>query len=54
MDMYNNEILSYRISEKPNALAIMEGLEEYIAITASRLIAPIVAPSIRIKGGLIK
>ncbi|WP_316245003.1 IS3 family transposase, partial [Enterococcus raffinosus] len=28
MDMYNSEILSYRISEKPNALAIMEGLEE--------------------------
>ena len=34
MDMYNSEILSYRISEKPNALAIMEGLEEAIAITA--------------------
>ncbi len=33
MDMYNSEILSYRISEKPNALAIMEGLEEAIAIT---------------------
>ena len=28
MDMFNSEILSYRISEKPNALAIMEGLEE--------------------------
>lgn len=30
MDMYNGEIISYRISEKPNALAIMEGLEEAI------------------------
>lgn len=33
MDLYNSEILSYRISEKPNALAIMEGLEETIQIT---------------------
>ena len=33
MDFYNSEILSYRISEKPNALAIMEGLEEAIQIT---------------------
>lgn len=33
MDLYNNEILSYRISEKPNALAIMEGLEEAIQLT---------------------
>ncbi|WP_430608171.1 IS3 family transposase [Enterococcus sp. AZ170] len=33
MDMYNSEILSYRISEKPNALAIMEGLEEAIKLT---------------------
>ncbi|MGG5343972.1 transposase [Enterococcus sp. AZ020] len=33
MDMYNSEILSYRISEKPNALAVMEGLEEAIQIT---------------------
>jgi len=33
MDLYNSEILSYRISEKPNALAIMEGLEEAIQIT---------------------
>lgn len=34
MDMYNNEILAYRISEKPNALAIMEGLEEAINCTS--------------------
>lgn len=33
MDMYNSEILSYRISEKPNAVAIMEGLEEAIMLT---------------------
>ncbi|STD22567.1 transposase [Enterococcus mundtii] len=33
MDLYNSEIISYRISEKPNALAIMEGLEEAIQIT---------------------
>ncbi|WP_420856638.1 IS3 family transposase [Tetragenococcus osmophilus] len=33
MDLYNSEILSYRISEKPNAMAIMEGLEEAIEIT---------------------
>lgn len=33
MYLYNSEILSYRISEKPNALAAMEGLEEAIQIT---------------------
>lgn len=33
MDLYNSEILSYRISEKPNALAVMEGLEEAIQVT---------------------
>ncbi|MBJ8157192.1 IS3 family transposase [Enterococcus faecium] len=33
MDMFNSEILSYRISEKPNALAVMEGLEESIQTT---------------------
>ncbi|OTO20160.1 transposase [Enterococcus sp. 3H8_DIV0648] len=34
LDMYNSEIISYRISEKPNALAIMEALEEAIHVTA--------------------
>ncbi|EOS8022016.1 IS3 family transposase [Enterococcus faecium] len=33
MDMFNSEILSYRISEKPNALAVMEGLEEAVQTT---------------------
>ncbi|WP_443081379.1 IS3 family transposase [Vagococcus sp.] len=33
MDLYNSEILSYRISERPNAVAIMEGLEEAIQVT---------------------
>lgn len=33
MDMYNNEILSYRVSEKPNAVAVMDGLEEAIQVT---------------------
>ena len=33
MDMYNSEILSYRISEKPNAVAVMEALEETIKVT---------------------
>ncbi|NTL44070.1 IS3 family transposase [Enterococcus faecium] len=33
MDMFNSEILSYRISEKPNALAVMESLEEAIQTT---------------------
>ena len=33
MDMYNSEILSYRISEKPNASAILDGLEEAIQNT---------------------
>jgi len=33
MDLYNNEILSYRVSEKPNALAVMEALEEAIQVT---------------------
>ncbi|PEA88285.1 hypothetical protein CON71_19825 [Bacillus thuringiensis] len=28
MDLYNSEIVSYRISERPNAPAIMEALEE--------------------------
>ncbi|NAA54018.1 IS3 family transposase, partial [Enterococcus faecalis] len=32
-DMYNSEIISYRISERPNALAIMEALEEAIKVT---------------------
>lgn len=34
MDMFNSEILSYRISTSPNAKAIMEGLEEAIQITS--------------------
>ena len=33
LDMYNSEIIAYRISEQPNALAIMEGLEEAIEVT---------------------
>lgn len=33
MDLFNSEILSYRISEKPNAVAVTEGLEEAIEIT---------------------
>lgn len=33
LDMYNSEIISYRISDKPNALAVMEGLEEAIHVT---------------------
>lgn len=31
--MYNSEIVSYRISEKPNELTIMEALEEAIYVT---------------------
>lgn len=34
MDLYNSEIIAYRISENPNALAIMEGLEEAILRTS--------------------
>lgn len=33
LDMYNSKSISYRISEKPNALAIMEALEEAIKVT---------------------
>ncbi|MEO1768506.1 transposase [Enterococcus sp. 665A] len=33
LDMYNSEIISYRISEKPNALAIMKALDEAIQVT---------------------
>ena len=33
MDLYNCEILSYRISERPNAVVIIEGLEEAIQVT---------------------
>lgn len=36
LDMYNSEIVSYRISKKPNALAIMEALEEDIYVTEDR------------------
>ncbi|GBD63870.1 Transposase [Tetragenococcus halophilus subsp. flandriensis] len=28
LDLYNSEILSYRVSEMPNAVAVMKGLEE--------------------------
>lgn len=30
IDLFNSEILSYRISEKPNVVAVMKGLEEAI------------------------
>lgn len=33
LDLYNSEILSYRISEHPNAIAIIDGLEEAIEVT---------------------
>jgi transposase InsO family protein len=33
MDLYNSEILSYRVSKKPNAVAVMDGLEEAIQVT---------------------
>lgn len=33
MDLFNSKILSYRISEKPSAVAVMEGLEEAIRLT---------------------
>ncbi|MGQ3740780.1 IS3 family transposase [Bacillus sp. Fil] len=33
MDLYNSEIVSYRVSERPNAQAIMEALEEAIGVT---------------------
>lgn len=33
MDLYNSEILSYRVSERPNALTVMNGLEEAIEVT---------------------
>ena len=34
MDLFNSEIISYRISEKPNAVAVMEGLKEAIRLTS--------------------
>ena len=34
MDMYNGEILSYRISQQPSAMGIMSALKEAIAITS--------------------
>ena len=34
LDMYNSEIISYRISKRPTAFAIMEGLEEAIEATS--------------------
>ncbi len=33
MDLFNSEIISYRISGKPSAVAVMEGLEEAIRLT---------------------
>lgn len=33
MDLYNSEILSYRVSEKPNAAAIINGLADAIKTT---------------------
>jgi putative transposase len=33
LDMYNSEIISYRLSERPNAQAIMEALKEVIEKT---------------------
>lgn len=35
LDMYNGEILSYRVSDKPNAKAILDALDETIEITKS-------------------
>lgn len=37
LDMFNSEIIAYRISEHPNLLAIMEALEETIAASADCL-----------------
>lgn len=34
MDMYNSEIISYRISKKPNAQAVMEALEDALEVTS--------------------
>lgn len=34
LDMFNSEIIAYRISERPNLLAIMEALEETITVSA--------------------
>lgn len=33
LDLFNSEILSYRISKRPNAKAIMDGLQEAIQVT---------------------
>lgn len=33
LDMFNGEILSYRLSERPNAKAVLEGLQEVITLT---------------------
>ncbi len=35
LDMYNSEIIVYRISEQPNALTILEGLDEAIRLSSS-------------------
>src|SRR5699024_4089236 len=34
MDLFNSEILSFRISKRPNAEAVMDALEEAIQVTA--------------------
>ena len=52
MDMYNGEIISYSISERPSAKNIMDALEEAIKVTAKcALIGELFT---LIKGGLIK
>ena len=48
MDMYNGEIISYRISERPTAKNIMDALKEAIKVTAIEEL------SILIKDGLIR
>ena len=48
MDMYNREIISYSISERPTAKNIMDALKEAIKVTAIEEL------SILIKDGLIR
>ncbi|MBC1734916.1 transposase family protein [Listeria seeligeri] len=50
LDMFNGEILSYQISDRPNAKAIMDAQKEAM----DRMIAPIVVRSTLTKDGLTK
>ena len=51
MDMYNLEIISYVLSDQPNGITMLQGLEE---LSNAPIPAPIAAPFTPIAGGATK